>query len=304
MPNRDSCYNWYMNRKQFNGILISTWLLLVAAVSLFVMSAVLWSSYTKNNHDRIFWSAIDDALQTRGVTRTISYESDSSYQQLRTQLSFVPQLAGYVMQEFKSDNGDNSIREAVAFRSADYSVLTKVESSEGNKYKNIEGVWAQTSDPEETESLVMADALSNGPLLLAANLSSSSREKLLDLMRTRKMYELVGLVRSEIRDGKPVNIYKVKLGAAGYGEVMAEYLGMLGMSKAAAAFGNDGSVQTLFVEYAINTRSGMVVEAGYPEVGKSNSEFYSAWGVAKNVERPTQFLSRMEYEAEIQKLSE
>lgn len=293
-----------MKRKQFNGILISTWLLLVAAISLFAMSSLLWSSYTKNNHDRIFWSAVDDALQTRGVTRTISYESDGSYEQLRTQLSFVPTLASHLRQEYKSGSGDSSVREVVAFRSADYSAYTKIESSTGESYKNIEGVWAQTSDPEETESPVMVDALSNSPLLLAANLPTSSREKLVDLMRTRKMYELVGLVRSEVRDGKPVNVYKVKLGTAGYGEVMAEYLGMLGMPQAAAVFGNDGSTQTLSIEYAINTRSGMVVEVGYPEVGKSNSEFYSAWGVAKNIERPAQFLSRTEYDAEIQKLSE
>lgn len=271
-----------MKRKQVNGITVSIWLLLVSSLVLYVFSGVVWWRNVYLDSDRVFWSAIEQALATNGVEKTVDYSSADTTQMQTIHLNFSPTISSTGKVTYKDANGRVANSESIGFAYSDYARYTTIENPELAKLKELEGVWTNTSAGEDTKSKVLADHLTNGALIFFGNFSKPRREQLVETMRNTKMYELIGVSGTKEYDGKIATIYMVRINTDAYNSVMATYFQMVGMPEFAEQISNDSEDSLVpIIEVAINPGNRQIYEAGYPKVGQSGSERYKLWGVVK-----------------------
>lgn len=284
-----------MKHKQIDGIVVSTWLLLVAGVLLYAFSGYVWYQNIYLNQDRVFWSAIDGALTTSGVVKEIDYSTDQTTQTQKIMLNFTPTLSSEGGQVFKNQNGQETVSESIAFPKSDFARFASIVNPETPKLKALEGIWANTSGPEGSESKILADHLTNGALILVGNLPKTKRDKLVNMMRDTKMYEVIGVSGKKEYSGKTANVYTVRIKVDSYNTVLTSYFQMIGMPGFAEQVSQSSEDTTdPIIEIAINPSNRQIYEAGYPKVGQAGTEKYSLWGFARQPVAPEESVTATE----------
>ena len=279
------CYNIWMNHKQLDGLRVGALILAVMGVLLHAISGIMWYRYVYMDEDRVFWSAIENSLSTKGVQKVINTSKGDVEQVQTVNLYFSPTIKSQSLVTYTDSADKKTSTEMVADFSSDYARYASLET-----YTNTEGilgVWAKTSQETTKESQVLLSQLASGALVFVGNLSSGQRDELIELMKSTSMYEVIGKSGTNQYGNKTADVYKVRINLEGYNAVLSRYLTMLGFTEAAASVVQADSETTVPIfELAIDAKTRTIFEAGFPEIGSIGGEQFNNWGVTRAVDIP------------------
>jgi len=280
-----------MKQKQIDGMVFSTWILLLSSLLIFVASGVFWYRSIYLDETRTFWSAIDNALATSGVERTLDYSTEAALQTQVTHFSFAPRIASETTATYKVPEGQEVVSRAIAFSDAEYAVFENVANAENPELKKAEGIWTNTGSGDQITG-ALADGLTNGTLVFVGNLPKTKRDQLVALMRETKMYEIISSSETKDYSGKTANVYTVRLNPESYNVVLVNYFQMIGMPRFAEQVSSTTTDSVIpMIEIAIDPKTRTIYEAAYPKLGEPGSQMFNLWGVSREVTAPENAVS-------------
>lgn len=278
-------------RTEFDGLKISTWVLVISAVTLFIFSSVMWRRFVFLSDKRVFWGAIDKALSVEGVAVSIDDSSETVIRETTLTQDFSNDLSSESRTVFKDDTIDSIIR-TVSTKTNDYLYYEKNQNTKNPKLSDFEGIWVDIGAPEQSESKTLSDNLTNGSLILIGNLTSSDRKRLLGTMRDDNLYTVQGVVRTEQKNGKEVRVYRVEINTVAYNKALKSYLSIIGLDQASAqVIVDDQGAPAPVVEVMIEPISRTIFASGYPELSSEGAREYTKWDVRNDFELPTSFIT-------------
>lgn len=289
-------------RKKVDGLRASTVLLLVSAGILFIFSLYMWQKYVVMSDRRVVWAAVENALSTDGVEFVVDDSSTDTIQRATTTLDFTGELSSQVRSEFK-DGSIDSVIKTISTKDKDYLYYERNDNTKTPELKNLEGVWVDIGTEGQTESKTLADTFTNGSLLLAGNLSSSDRKKLVKQMHEDNLYTVKGVTKSERIDGREIRVYKVTISSLAYNKALKTYFTAIGLDQAASEVQLDGSSElNPEIEISVDIRSKTLVATGYPDISSTGAREYSGWGQKYSFELPTTTISGEELQKRTESL--
>lgn len=279
-------------------------MLLVASFVVFSMSGIMWYREVYLSKDRVFWGAIENALRVNGVRRTADYSTESATQTLTVHAGYSPTLTARGLSTYIDEpKGVETVNESYATRTSEYARFVTVTDPQTPELKAIEGVWADTLAVDAKESKTIADQLTNTTIILTGQFGDERGQDLVELMKTKKLYEPIAVVRQASYSGKTVDIYQVRMNIDAYNSVLSTYLGMLGLPNASNEVDTASTgEEPIIIEVAIDPRTRTIYGAGYPSVESVGAETYDLWGVAPPFDPPTEILSQVQLEERLREV--
>ncbi len=286
-------------KKKVDGLTVSTLLLLVGAVVLFIFSVYMWQKFVANSDKRVVWSAVESALSTDGVQVVVDDSTGETLQRATTKLDFSGDLSAETRSEYK-DGAIDTVIKTVSTKTKDYLFYERNNNTKNPGLKDLEGVWVDISTEGQTESKTLADTFTNGALVLAGNMPSADRKKLIKQMKTDKLYTVLGVAKTDKSNGNEIRTYKVKLDSIAFNKALKSYFSALGLDEASSQVQLEGSDSiTPTIEIAIDMSTKKVAGTGYPDISSSGARTYAEWGTKFTFELPSSTISGEELQNRI-----
>ena len=282
-----------MKHKQLDGLKVSSILLVASGLLIFIISGLMWHNYVYMGDRRIFWDALNNALSSQGVRKTIDLGSGGDIQKQVIDFVFSPSIQSRGVVTIKNADSE-AISEVLVFDNEDYARYVTLTNPEPSALSEIVGQWAQTRSSRDIDSQSLGQQLANGPLVLVGNFNAQKRAELVDTIQSTNAYQLIGKSGTVTVNGKNLIVFKVQIEPNAYNVVLAKYVSMLGLSDTAAQISGSvsASSSTLpVIEIAIDPVARDVVQAGYPSIGQMGTETYELWGVAAKLQKPDSYLT-------------
>lgn len=282
-----------------DGLRVSTIMLSVSAMILFVFSGYMWNRFILGSDNRVFWDSISNSLSTDGVQIVADDSVDNKVLKVTIRLDTYGDLGAEARSEYKDAEADSIIR-TVSTKQKDYLYYEKNENTTQPRLKEFEGTWVDIGVADQTESKTLADQFTNGSLILVGNLAATDRKALVKQMQNDSVYTIVGYEGSRQIGGEDASVFRVKINSIGFNISLKKYLNSLGLTEAASQIG-ETSAEGLQpeVEIAVNKRDRRVVATGYPTLDSIGAREYSDWGTTYTIELPTQSITADELQKKL-----
>jgi hypothetical protein len=286
-------------QKGIDGLRVSTGMLIAGAVVLFVFSGYMWNNFIRGSDKNIMWDSLSNALSTTGVEVVADDSDDLAVRRVTIKLDLKDDLSAEARSEFKDEN-TNSIIKTVSSTEKDYLFYEKNENKDQPRLREFEGTWVDISAEGQAESKSLADQLTNGSLILMANLSSGDRQALIRQMREDNTYTVLGTRGTVEVAGRTATVFKVKINSLGFNNALRKYFESIGLSQAATQIENTASGDLEpEVEIAIDTKKREVVATGFPALDATGAREYYNWGSVFEFEFPDESINAEELQNRI-----
>jgi len=197
--------------------------IIILGILLLLASLYGWWTYIRNNPERLFWRAVDNALQTRGVTRQIVSSGEGQPDQF-LRLHTTP-AAGTVGLNKYYQGQDTSVptlvTETLGTETADYIRVAAMNSTDPSQptpdISSIRNIWANATPQGLGDS---SGQLYNQFILGVVpfgNLNIRQRRELIRYMQEQDIYQIdFASVNRGTDQGRPVYIYEVSIDTQKY----------------------------------------------------------------------------------------
>lgn len=281
---------------------------LAASIILLLASGWAWWHFVRSNPERTFYGMIENSLKTQGVTRQVVQENNGQKMEQSVQLSLVPQgvakgythisQEGLVEASVKTENISTPV--------ADYVRYTHIETDQKNvlgksiDFSSLLNVWGRTDTAaqQSTGELYGESILGVVPV---GNLSAENRRELMKLIIDDKVYQFGDGIKREVKDGRPVYTYDVKVEPEAYVamlKVFAKSLGMNQLEQVNPADYKDS--EPLAFKLAVDVWSRHLIGVEYSGTGRVES--LGGHGVQRAVALPADFISIEALQTKLQSL--
>jgi hypothetical protein len=293
-----------MTKKSLDGLRVSAWVLLLSSLVIVGFSVYSWWRFLYLSDSRVFWGAIDQSLQTKGVTKTVRSEDETGLRIERSSIGFSP-LSSQGYSESRTLNGEVSVSESIALFDRDFARYIEIRPRDGVESFDtslLQGVWAETTYPSLRESKTLADQITNGLLVFTGNMNAADRSEFVSQLRDTQVFTPT-YVRDEVISGKKTQVYMTSVRVSAYNTALKSYLEKIGLKDTATQVGEggDGAENPSF-EIAIEPISRQIVKSGIPSLSSPASTTYTNWGVTRQLEAPQEYISVDELQSRIQSL--
>lgn len=253
-----------------------------------------------NSPEKLFWSAVDQALSTAGVTRTVSQTDDTEDFFQVTKLRYAGKLQSETAVTLTDKSqGSRVVSETIGQASADFFVYRELETAAGKLSDAAKDKWTEIP-ANGNGNQFLADALLN-TAIFTGNFAYGERHELLNLLRESRVYGIMDFVaKDRVVDGRKSTVISMTLNPTSYSGAMKQYLEFLGLTKIAEEFSADlPASQDVQAEVAIEPASRQFVRFGIPTIDAPNAERFSDWGVLEKTETPKPSISFEQLSAEL-----
>lgn len=259
------------------------------------------------NDERVFWSAIENSMATKSVTRTIVSGGTGNQTTQSTRYSLGIQTAAESKVTFNQKGAvvDTSVAtESLTFMDGQYSRYLSFSSNQKKEdgtdpsLDGLIGKWEENTvsaeASEEARLNYVGDMVS---LVVFADHRTSFRQEMLRQMKDSGVYRLnIQSISQDIIDGEDVTLYPVTVSLRDYAEILQKSFAESGYGEFPPLTpSNYREGATIPATIAISTRTGNVVGVSYGQ----RKEVYSGYGVDNVVTRPVAEFSSGELEAAV-----
>ncbi len=282
--------------------------IIILGVILSLVGSYFWYNKLYMTNERKFWSAINNSLSTKSVTRSIK-SGGSGNEVLQSQrFAFAPQMASESKVRFnqKSALVDTTVvTEGVLFPDAQYSryvaFSTNQTKSDGTTptLENIIGKWEANvvaeSDLEQAKLTYVSELVT---LVMFGNYSADFRQDLLTQLKSGNVYAVnYDDVKEDEVNGEKADVYLVSVG-------LKEYARQLQRAFVVAGYGefppldpdNYREDSRINARFFVSQNTNSIIGVGFG----SREESYSGYGINRTIVRPKTFFGPGELERIVQ----
>ena len=208
-----------------------------AVVALILLGVGKWLYYDAVylKPETVFWSCMNQNLQTGSVTITSNLSSDASQTVVQVaNMQFKASLYAQTTVTIEDKTAGKQslvITDTFGTPTQDYLMYRQIKTPDSNVPSGVVGVWAASSTKENGQSQVLSDAILASPIMFGY-LDSSQRAKLIDQMRTNKVFTVdFNATKKGVKvNGKNTYAYAVTIDMQKYIAVYKNYLAMIGQT--------------------------------------------------------------------------
>ena len=272
-----------------------TWLVAAAAVILIVSVWVWWNSVYMSPR-RIFWGMMANNLATESVTRHIKQEGNGQTldQYIQLQFGALNASRSLIVAKQPEQNGKSEVTsETIGTTKNDYSQYIDIKTSQRNAQgkpvdtSKVVRIWGKTDKPKAgQQALTQYFQQSVLGIVPFANLTSSERQKLLQLLQEKNVYDISRQQpKTNKLHGRAVYIYTVSINPKAYIEMLLAFTKALGIDIPNLDPSAYESSQPLKAKFTIDKLSRQLRKVSYSEGGQE--EEFSAHGLEQPIALPT-----------------
>jgi len=269
------------------------WILLCGAALLLIALCVWWRS-TSVNPERVFWGAITNSFSARGVTLTSSQQSAGTTNQQILHLDLGPEPKAHSVTTLTRDKAVVKT-ENLSTPTKDYTRYAEIKNGKNAVPKNVIGVWADTTDPNQPQQTLppLFGQVLLGRSLPFGNFTEEQRRGLIEELRTTNLYA-TSYAKAEKRhkDGRLQYVYTVNMQPILYIRFMKDYAKQMGLHDLDKVDPNSYSgVKAVSVKWTVDARSRQLVGVDY---GNGHQETYAGFGLPVQTPTPAHAISGAE----------
>jgi hypothetical protein len=214
-----------------------TKLIVLAAIAIFSVTGVFWWRELRSDPERVFWGAIQNALQTQSVSRQVARDTNTQQPDQFLRLHTTPNQGVLGVNKYYQ-SGDREmptlITETIGVPEADYIRVLLLESTDPNQpspdISSIRDKWADATPVgigEKQGQLYSQFALSIVPF---GNLSRAQLTDLMNKMRENKVYNVDYSKMQRVEDnGRQAYSYEVSVNTEQYLVILKQFASYAGL---------------------------------------------------------------------------
>ena len=275
--------------------------LVIIGLILFVVFGGLWWTKIYNSPRRVFEGMLNNNLSTLSVTRTSTSSGQQGFERIEQHNFSQPTATRtYIKLVQASESGQATVEtETIGTQTADYSKYLKIDvggkASSNSPYKAVEGIWGKSS-LADGEPQYLSQAMQG--LVPFANLSSSDRARVINLINTKGVYKVnYASTKPKKINGKSAIDFSVSVSPEKYIDMLKEIAKSLGVSGFEALDSSQYKGQPdVNISIIVDKLSRQVIEVNYGQ----QKEVYSAYGVNQPVELPEKTIPFSDLQQKIQ----
>lgn len=281
--------------------------LVVSAVVIviIVVFAFVGIAASNDSPETVFWSAIQNSMNTDGVTIGSSGSGSGTSEQILSQLNFGQHPSSRVLTTLSS-SGATAETETLTTARASYTKYDYIHKNAKGKpinFASILGLWAKTASSKTgVVPPTFAQTLLSQPLPMPiGKLTAGSRAQLLTQMQGQQVYTVnFASVKKTTYNGRTAYVYKVSIQPVLYLELLKTYAPKLDMQQLNQVNPNQYYDQPdVTSTWTIDAKSKQLVKADY---GKGQVETYSGWGLSTTIPVPSRSVTAAQLQARLDKL--
>jgi len=283
---------------------------LIIVLALLVFSASGWFYWKEiySDPERVFWTAIDNALQTRSVSRQVARDTNTQQpdQFLRLQNSPAAGVRG-VNKYYQSGDREmpTLVTETIGLPEADYIRVLLLESTDPNEpspdISEVRGKWADAT-PESFGGKKQGQLYTQFALGIVpfGNLTPSQRAQLLKKMRESKVYEINYDALQRTKDnGRPTYSFEVAVNTEQYLTILKEFGRYAGINQLDEIDPSQyRGARPLSFKFFIDIASHQLI--GTQRAGGETTRYHSYGLQAPTVVAPTEYMTLDELQKKLQ----
>ncbi len=282
------------------------------AVSLLILTIgfFLWYQYLYTNPTHVFWSAVNNGLQTTGATRSLNQQSNDGAlnQHLQLQLGANNLVSGKTVVEQTREGQTLSrvVTDEIGTPSANYSRYQDISvPAQNGQQPNLDSVlnkWGKTDLTQGGQAQSSFSELVYGVLPLG-RLNHGQRQELLELMQEKKVYTIdFTKVTSEKLDGRSVFKYDAEITPEAYIAVLQRFDEMMNLKQLEGINPSSYANSPPFkVSIFVDKYAHQLVKLEYA-TDSTRQETYAGYGIQPQVTIPAETIPRPELEAQFSQL--
>lgn len=278
---------------------------LVAAFLVLFLGIWLWYQFVFANAERTFWGMIDANLQTRGVTRYISQQTQSSKLEQYLQLELgATNAAKSITTIEQSDAGTGQstrvVTEAIGVPNATYSRYSDIKTSDNRQFGSLLETWGKEEANAESESQSVFSEAVYG-VVPFARLDTNQRAEVTEFIRDNNVYDVDFSKAEKIEaEGKTAYKYPVTVNTVAYIKMLQLVDKMMGLDQLSRIDANSYSQSPVIpMEISVGIDSRQLLKTKYQDVERE--ETYSSYGIQSSLQEPRSSIPRGELERKLQK---
>lgn len=282
---------------------------IIAAILLTVSLIALGRDYF-NDPNRVFNSMLANSISSRGATKVVQQESAGQRLDQTMQAQFGEQdiVNGVtVLEQGTGDNLTQIVTESIGTPQTDFIRYVSFETNEKGvdgsdlDFSNVTGVWGRSSvDGALTGGELYSEAaLGVVPL---GKLAPSERKAFLDRIEELNVYEIdFSATGKNIVDGRPTYSFDATIKPDRYVTMLKEFAELVGITQLETTDpAQFSSSPDLNVTLNVDVWSRQLKSVAFN--GNERSETYSAYGLYRDVDVPTDTISIQELQSRLQSL--
>lgn len=282
----------------------------VLAIGLFGFSGWYWYSNVLADPNRLLNDMVEKSIQTSSIERVISQDSQQSNVKQVLYTSFKPSLISESRSELKQvarvGEGSTVVTETIGTPSQDFIRYTKIDVPKSEKQQDFSGVldaWGKREknlqdEQDDTQVTFLNEALFS--IVPFGDLNDVQRKALLAQVRETHPYTYDRAER-KFQAGRPVMIYDMSLNTANLVGMLAKYVELTGVGDGSQLSPDQyKDAPPLRVQFTIDILSRHLTQINFQSTGRI--EDYTAYGLRRTVQSPSQTIKLEELQERLQKL--
>ncbi len=283
-------------------------LLVVMALGGFGYSGYYWWNNSFMDKDEIFYGMLDKSLNTSSVLRTIDQTDSGRTEKQSVYLRYAPGIVfnsvSNLQQVDQNRNLSKVSTESFANKNGDFIRYTDISiantSNDQADYTKLLNTWAKRSDNTNKGSQFLNEAAFT--FVPFGNFSSEKRAELVNKLKDKKVYQLNG-EKISYENGRPIYTAFASISPRGFVDVMRDYARATGVGDVQQLDPEQYDPKNSFtIQIKIDVISRHLKQIEYP--GGERTEKYEAYGLFRNIEEPTSYISTEELQDRLQQTNQ
>jgi|ERR1035437_2462699 hypothetical protein len=278
--------------------------LYLVGFALLIISGFVWWLKVYENPYNIYWDMLKNSLETTGVTKHVTEESNNTTLDQYIMFNFGTSNLAHARTSLKNSSGTVTT-ENIGTIQNDYVQYVSVAASSGNKqdFSKVINKWAMrtvTNDNTNTDPSFFIQTVvgfDGGNVIPIANLPVESRSVLLDQLHNDVIFNVsFDKVKQQIVHGRPIYNYPVSIELVGYVAFQKAFAKEMGIKALDAVDPNSyQGKDAINVQFLIDGWSHELTGIVYP--GVKHTETFNNYGIRTNVTEPKTTISTQALQA-------
>ncbi len=276
---------------------------IVVGLGLYLLGSYVWYNQVFVDEDQVFYGMVEKGLETDSIARSVIQTEGARNVKQTFFVRFSPETAVQsksTIDQIDANREKSSITtETLGTNDVDYvrysSISLPPSQAGGQNFDEVIGKWATRSGDEGGDPQLLNEAIFT--FIPMGNFSEENRENLMRMIRDRGVYTISqpDLTYQNLR---PVMTMDISIKPQALVEVLREYAEVSGVGNKdlldPAQYEKSANIG---IRVKIDVISRHLMEIEFP--GQSRKEVFSAYGLTRSIEEPTDVISLTELQSRI-----
>ncbi len=267
------------------------------AIAMLALSSWLYWHYEYLNPQTVFWGAVSSSLTTEGVTKRTRGNDNNGQLDQYDQISLGAN--NFVSSTANISQGSTKVTtETIGTPVSNFARYTKIEAANAADYSSVINQWGkQDLGGSNASNGVFADTIFG--IMPLAHLNANQRRQVIDEVRREGTYTVdFAAVGKQRKDGRLYYEYNLSVAPDKYVKLLKQVDELMGLNQLKnlnpAQYQGGQPIQ---FKVSIDAHAHQLAVVQYGNNGRQ--EAYSAWGVARNPNLPTNTISQTDLQAKL-----